>query len=84
LFDAVEPAVREFTVWGLFEAVIYTGHSDLAWKLLDSAWTPGHASKQEFLARFCGQLATSQYFSELQPALTGAPYRFDPKLGERM
>ncbi len=67
-------------LWKTMLDLIYTGHPDRAWKLVDQSWQPGHVAKQTFLERFCGRLASGQYFSDLRPLLGEAPCKFDPKL----
>jgi hypothetical protein len=46
--------------------LIYTGHADLAWQFFDMAWPPEEKGKNQFLAEFVAELATSQYWPELR------------------
>jgi hypothetical protein len=62
-------------LWGTMLDLIYSGHSDLAWKFIDGAWASEHTSKARFLRDFCTQLSTSPYFEELRPTITSAPCR---------
>jgi len=59
--------------WGNMLSFIYTGHSDLAWKLFDETWPPQRLGKDKFLADFCSQLKTSRYWLDLEPTIQGAP-----------
>jgi hypothetical protein len=59
--------------------LIYTGHSDLAWKVADQVWpaqSPGPAqnpSKDKYLSGFCAQLKTSPYWPQLKPSILNPP-----------
>jgi hypothetical protein len=59
--------------------MIYTGHSNLAWKLLDETWlTPNQSlaqapNKDKFLSGFCSQLKTSQYWGDMEKTLEDVP-----------
>ena len=66
-------------LWGTMLDLIYTGHSDLAWKFVDAAWVP-KTGKDKFREDFCGRLATSPYFSKLRPTIQRAPCTFNQKL----
>lgn len=60
-------------LWGNMLNLIYTGHSELAWKLFDGAWPAKRTGKNEFLSAFCSQLKTSPYWPDLRPALGHIP-----------
>jgi len=66
-------------LWETMLDLIYTGHSDLAWKFLDGAWIAGRPGKNGFLRDFCGKLATSPYFQKLRPTISSAPCTFTPR-----
>jgi hypothetical protein len=59
--------------WGSMLSLIYTGHSDLAWKLFDETWPPERQGKDKFLADFCSQLKTSPYWVDLESIVQSAP-----------
>jgi hypothetical protein len=59
--------------WGNMLSLIYTGHSDLAWKLFDETWPPERPGKDKFLVDFCSQLKTSPYWPDLEPTVQSAP-----------
>jgi hypothetical protein len=60
-------------LWGNMLELIYTGHSNLAWKFFDEAWPPRRPGQDKFLADFCAQLATSPYWADLQKTLVDRP-----------
>jgi len=60
-------------LWSNMLDLIYTGHSDLAWKLFDQAWPPQRPAKDKFLSGFCSQLKTSAYWPDLEPTLQDTP-----------
>jgi hypothetical protein len=60
-------------LWSNMLNLIYTGHSDLAWKLFDEAWPRERPNRDKFLAGFCTQLKTSPYWPDLQGTMHGAP-----------
>jgi len=70
-------------LWGTMLNLIYTGHSELAWRFVSDAWMPVRTPKKTFLRDFCGQLARSPYFDELRPTIVDAPCEFNPKYGEQ-
>lgn len=59
--------------WGSMLTLIYTEHSDLAWKLFEETWPPERPGKDKFLADFCSQLKTSPYWPDLEPTVQSAP-----------
>ncbi|MGD0893787.1 MAG: hypothetical protein ABR923_19870 [Terracidiphilus sp.] len=60
-------------LWSNMLDLIYTGHSDLAWKLYDEAWPAQRTDKDKLLAGFCSQLKTSPYWPDLQTTISNAP-----------
>jgi hypothetical protein len=66
-------------LWSNMVNMIYTGHSHLAWKLLDESWlTPDQSqaqdtNKDKFLSSFCSQLKTSQYWRDMEQTLEDVP-----------
>ncbi|WP_263375183.1 hypothetical protein [Granulicella aggregans] len=61
------------TLWTTIIRLIYTGHSDLAWKFLDEAWPPSITEKDKWTGEFCGILKTSRYWPDLKDSMPGAP-----------
>ncbi len=76
-----ESEFPEPLLWKTMLDLIYTGHPDLAWKVVSDSWGSNRGSRKEFLREFCGQLANSPYFEQLRPSLPGAPCDFDHKYG---
>lgn len=62
-----------FELWSNMLNLIYTGHSELAWKLFDQAWPRQRPGKEQFLSGFCGQLKSSPYWPDLDPTLKDTP-----------
>jgi hypothetical protein len=60
-------------LWGNMLELIYEGHSELAWKLLDESWPADRKGKNSFLSDFCSQLKTSPYWPDLQPSIPNSP-----------
>jgi hypothetical protein len=46
--------------------LIYTGHADPAWRLLDQSWPPLRTGKPKFAHAFCAQLKQSHYWQDLK------------------
>jgi hypothetical protein len=63
----------EVTMWQTALDLIYTGHSDLAWKLVDAAGPKAQQSPLPSLADFCSVLKSSPYWRDLQPTLKDTP-----------
>jgi hypothetical protein len=82
--DLGDPLYPRPSLWRNMLTLIYTGHADLAWKLVSSRWPRGVVPREEFLRGFCGQLANSPYFEALRPTLANAPCTFDAKNGKLM
>jgi hypothetical protein len=53
--------------------LIYTGHSKLAWKLVDETWPAQKPGKEKFVSDFCAQLGTSHYWVDMEKTLEGEP-----------
>jgi len=68
-------------LWATMLNLIYTGHPELAWKLVPGSWKPGNMPQDKFLQEFCGRLAASPYFAKLRSTIKDAPCEFDPKYG---
>ena len=52
--------------WGGMLDLMYTGHSDAAWKLLDEAWPANKTGKDAFVRDFCSVLKSSQFWPDLE------------------
>jgi hypothetical protein len=61
------------TLWDTVLDLIYTGHSDLAWKFLDEAGPKAQAKPLPNLEDFCGVLKTSLYWPDLEGTLQNPP-----------
>jgi len=61
------------TLWQTVLDLIYTGHSDLAWKFVDAAGPKAQQKPFPSLADFCGLLKQSAYWPDLEPTLKEAP-----------
>jgi hypothetical protein len=60
-------------MWGVALDLIYTGHSDLAWKFVDALGPKAQQKPFASLADFCSLLKKSAYWADLGPTLKGAP-----------
>ena len=60
-------------LWGTVLNLIYTAHSDLAWKFLDSVEAKAQEKPYPSLADFCSLLKKSPYWPDLQPTLKSPP-----------
>jgi hypothetical protein len=53
--------------------LIYSGHSDLAWKFVDELGPKAQQKPLPTLANFCSLLAKSQFWPDLKPTLKDTP-----------
>jgi hypothetical protein len=60
-------------LWSNMLNLIYSGHSDLAWKLFDQTWPAEKTGKETFLSGFCSQLKTSPYWPDLAKTIPDPP-----------
>jgi hypothetical protein len=60
-------------LWGPVLNLIYQGHSDLAWKLVDEAGPKAQQKPMPALADFCRLLKTGTYWPDLAPTLRNTP-----------
>lgn len=60
-------------MWGVVLNLLYTGHSDLAWKFVDAVGPEAQQKPFASLADFCSLLKKSPYWADLGPTLQGAP-----------
>ncbi|HTV54555.1 MAG TPA: hypothetical protein VMI06_06540 [Terriglobia bacterium] len=61
------------TLWQPILDLIYSGHSDLAWKFLDEAWPPKVPEKDQWVDGLCTMLRRSPYWADLQGTIRNAP-----------
>ena len=61
------------TLWQDVLDLIYTGHSDLAWKLANAAGPKAQQKPFPALSDFCSLLRQSPYWPDLQPTLKDTP-----------
>lgn len=62
-------------LWKNMLDLMYTGHPDLAWQLLDKSWRPTRKDKAAFVKDFCQQLHDSQFWHDLRTEVGGCPIR---------
>jgi len=61
------------TLWTTEMRLIYSGHSELAWKFLNQAWPATVPGKEKWLGDFCSRLKTSPWWPDLQPTIKNMP-----------
>jgi len=61
------------TLWNTVLDLIYTGHSDLAWKFIEEAGPQAQKEPLPDLETFCSKLKQSPYWPDLQPTLRNSP-----------
>ncbi len=61
------------TMWGVVLDLIYTGHSDLAWKFVDALGPKAQQKPFASLTDFCSLLKRSPYWPDLGPTLKDPP-----------
>jgi hypothetical protein len=61
------------TLWKTVLDLIYTGHSDLAWKFVDQVNPQALTGDNPSLADFCSKLKKSPYWTDLAPSLSNPP-----------
>jgi hypothetical protein len=67
------PGDRAATLWNEVLDLIYTGHSELAWKFLDDVGPKAQESPFPNLADFCSLLKRSIYWPDLAATLKDVP-----------
>jgi hypothetical protein len=60
-------------LWSEVLHLLYTGHSDLAWKFLQEAGPEAETDPDPDLRDFCTTLKASDYWRDLEPAITTMP-----------
>ena len=73
--DALDPADvnSPAILWDTVLNLIYTGHSDLAWKFVDAMGPKAQQKPFPSLADFCAILKQSPYWPDLEPTLKDMP-----------
>ena len=61
------------SLWENMLELMYTGHADLGWKLLDQTWPSQQKGKPIFVRQFCKQLRSSRYWHDLKNAIGECP-----------
>ncbi len=61
------------SLWGVVLDLIYTRHSDLAWKFVDALGPKAQQNPFPSLGDFCSLLKQSPYWPDLQPTLKDVP-----------
>ncbi len=59
--------------WGVVLDLLYTGHSDMAWKFVDALGPKAQQKPFASLADFCSLLKKSAYWPDLGPTLKNPP-----------
>jgi len=60
-------------MWGVVLDLLYTGHSDLAWKFVDALGPKAQQKPFASLEDFCSLLKKSPYWADLGPTLQSPP-----------
>lgn len=60
-------------LWSEALHLLYTGHSDLAWKFIQEAGPEAQAAPDPDLSDFCSRLKTSDYWRDIATAIGGMP-----------
>lgn len=65
-------------LWKNMLDLMYGGHSDLAWRLLDESWPSEQKGKSAFGRQFCKQLSSGRYWRDLKTAIGPCPRNTRP------
>jgi hypothetical protein len=65
-------------LWKNMLDLMYGGHSDMAWSLLDESWPKGQQGKAVFAMQFCNQLKSSLYWPDLEELIGSCPSTATP------
>jgi hypothetical protein len=60
-------------LWSEVMDLVYTGHSDPAWKFVDEAGPEAQGGNNPDLDDFCSRLKASPYWPDIQPTLINTP-----------
>jgi len=61
-------------LWTYLIDLIYSGHADAAWSLLNNTWPPDNPNRLRFAEQFHQRLVHSSYFVDLQKMNPKAPF----------
>jgi hypothetical protein len=61
------------SLWDNMLNLMFTGHTDLAWRLLEGSWPSKQEGKPVFVEEFCKQLSSSLYWADLKAAIGSCP-----------
>jgi hypothetical protein len=79
--SAGEPGDVGVTLWNTVLDLIYTGHSDLAWRFVREANPNAIRGKNPALAEFCSKLSSSPYWDDLKPTVKDIPVKCAKVIG---
>jgi hypothetical protein len=71
--DCDESCGVPVALWKNMLDLMYGGHADLAWQLLDESWPARQNAKSAFVGHFCKQLSGSRYWRDLKQAIGACP-----------
>ena len=71
------------TLWDTTSDLIYTGHSDLAWRFVREANPDAFKGSNPTFGEFCSELKHSVYWSDLEPTLKDVPEECKGEKGKR-
>jgi len=67
------------SLWTHMLDLMYTGHADLGWRLLNESWPSNRKDKPTFTVDFCKQLRSSRYWPELKSDIGPCPPNNAPR-----
>ena len=71
--DVVDDRPSLGVLWDTVLDLIYTGHSELAWKFVEEVNPNALKGNNPSLGDFCSMLKISEYWPDLKPTLRGVP-----------
>ena len=71
--DCLEGCGAPLSLWKNMLELMYTGHPDLGWQLLDRSWPSQQKGKPVFIRQFCKQLRSSHYWHDLKNTIGQCP-----------
>jgi hypothetical protein len=71
--DCDVPGTVPVSLWAKMLDLMYGGHANPAWRLLDESWLLEKQEKINFIGNFCDQLIKSRYWPELKSLVGGCP-----------
>ena len=71
--DAADDGPLGATLWDTVLDLIYTGHSDLAWKFVDEVDPKALKGNNPSLGDFCSMIKSSDYWADLKSTLKNVP-----------